>query len=115
MLPAAQLNGRSSVLRCSLGMALAKMGQRSEALAQLEAAIAADPGNPLARFERAGVLLGAERFQEALAELAALRVRRGCPPCFYAMIPLLAIRLLHAPKPGSCKHPHQALCIFQQA
>jgi tetratricopeptide (TPR) repeat protein len=71
----AQLNPGSSVLRCHLGMALAKMNRTQEALACLDQAIASDSGNPLARFERAGVLLGQERFTEALAELEALRVR----------------------------------------
>ena len=75
---AAQLNGRSSVLRCSLGMALAKMGKPAEAMVQLDAAIAADRSNPLARFEKAGVLLAGERFQEALSELGTLRVRVAC-------------------------------------
>ena len=69
-----QLNGRSSVLRCNLGMALAKMGKPAEALAHMDEAIAADPANPLARFERAGVLLAQERYVDALAELETLRV-----------------------------------------
>jgi tetratricopeptide (TPR) repeat protein len=76
---AAQINERSSVLRCYLGMALAKVGKAGEALACLGEAIAADPANPLAKFERAGVLLGLERFQDALAELEALRVRWPVP------------------------------------
>ena len=71
----AQINERSSVLRCYLGMALAKVGKGGEALGCLGEAIAADPANPLAKFERAGVLLGLERFHDALAELEALRVR----------------------------------------
>ena len=71
----AQINERSSVLRCYLGMALAKVGKAGEALGCLGEAIAADPANPLAKFERAGVLLGLERFHDALAELEALRVR----------------------------------------
>ncbi len=70
-----QINPRSSVLRCHLGMALAKMNKKGEALAYLEQAIQADPSNPLARFERAGVLLSEDRFAESLAELEALRVR----------------------------------------
>ncbi|KAK9825199.1 hypothetical protein WJX81_006564 [Elliptochloris bilobata] len=68
-----QINERSSVLRCYLGMALAKVGKAGEALACLGEAIAADRANPLAKFERAGVLLGLERFHDALAELEALR------------------------------------------
>ena len=63
------------MLRCNLGMALAKMGKPDQALATLDRAIQLDPANPLAKFERAGVLLSLERFQEALAELKALRVR----------------------------------------
>lgn len=42
-------------------------------------AIAADPRNPLAKFERAAVLMAEERHREALAELAALKVGAwGC-------------------------------------
>lgn len=74
-----QLNGRSSVLRCNLGMAVAKMGNIGDALAHLDGAIAADPKNPLARFERAGVLLSQEHFPEALAELQDLQVRAYSP------------------------------------
>ena len=70
----AQINGRSSVLRCSLGTTLARMGDASTAIKGLRAAIQADPANPLARFELAGVLLGKECFQEALQELTRLRV-----------------------------------------
>ncbi len=90
----AQINERSSVLRCYLGMALAKVGKAGEALGCLGEAIAADPANPLAKFERAGVLLGLERFQDALAELEALRVRG----------PILALYL-----PYTCHSP--ALCL----
>ena len=38
-------------------------------------AIAADPRNPLAKFERATVLMAEERYRDALAELHALKVR----------------------------------------
>lgn len=67
-----------------MGMALAKVGKAGEALACLGEAIAADPENPLAKFERAGVLLGLERFHDALAELEALRVCPGLGPGFSA-------------------------------
>jgi thioredoxin-like negative regulator of GroEL len=40
----------------------------------LQAAIALDSRNPLARFELAGVLMAQERLQEALAELQELAV-----------------------------------------
>lgn len=39
-------------------------------------AIAADPRNPLAKFERATVLMAEDRWRDALAELHVLRVRR---------------------------------------
>ena len=41
-------------------------------------AIEADPRNPLAKFERASVLLSEERYRDALAELAALKAGAGC-------------------------------------
>ncbi len=69
-----QINGRSSVLRCSLGTTLAKMGQPGPAIGCLREAIRADPANPLARFELAGVYLTQEHFHDALAELTLLRV-----------------------------------------
>lgn len=42
----------------------------------LHQAIAADPRNPLAKFERAAVLMAEDRWHDALAELRVLRVRR---------------------------------------
>lgn len=94
---ALQLNGRSSVLRCNYGMALAKMGKPAEALAVLEEAIAADPANPLARFERAGVLLLQERFEDALSELQSLRVGLSLSirPSLSLMNVSLSIGVLH--------------------
>ena len=49
------INPRSSVLRCYLGMALARLHRSADALEALSAAAEADPRNPLARFERAQV------------------------------------------------------------
>ncbi|KAK9797012.1 hypothetical protein WJX73_004710 [Symbiochloris irregularis] len=69
------INERSSVLRCYLGMALAKCGLVGEALDMLQMATVADVKNPLARFERARVLMNLERDEEALAELSALQVQ----------------------------------------
>ena len=40
-------------------------------------AIAADPRNPLAKFERAAVLMAEDRWRDALAELHALKVGAG--------------------------------------
>lgn len=67
------INHRSSVLRCYLGMALHKLKRNHEALEMLGQAIAADPRNPLAKFERAAVLMAEERYRDALAELHALK------------------------------------------
>ena len=66
------INGRSSVLRCYSGMSLHKLKRSAEALQVLGEAILADPRNPLARFERAGVLAADGRLEEALVELQAL-------------------------------------------
>ena len=67
------------MLRCSLGTTLAKMNSTASAISCLQQAIAADPANPLARFELAGVLLQEQRFQDALAELTQLRVHCNPP------------------------------------
>ena len=66
------INERSSVLRCYLGMSLHKLKRSAEALQVLSEAIAADKRNPLARFEKAGVLAADGRLEEALMELQAL-------------------------------------------
>lgn len=66
------INNRSSVLQCYLGMSLHKLKRSAEALQVLGDAIMADPRNPLARFERAGVLAADGRLEEALNEFQAL-------------------------------------------
>ncbi|KDD75810.1 hypothetical protein H632_c490p2 [Helicosporidium sp. ATCC 50920] len=76
---ALSINKNSSVLRCYLGMALHKIGRLPDALATLTAATAADPRNPLARFERAAVLVAQERLPDALEELEALKVKNVAP------------------------------------
>lgn len=70
---AQDINDRSSVLRCYLGMAEHKLKKNAQALESLGLAITADPRNPLARFERAMVLAADSRLEEALRELKALR------------------------------------------
>lgn len=70
---ALNINPRSSVLRCYLGMALHKLKRNAEALEMLHEAIEADPRNPLAKFEKASVLLAEERYRDALVELHALK------------------------------------------
>ncbi|KAK9823416.1 hypothetical protein WJX72_002594 [[Myrmecia] bisecta] len=68
-----EVNERSSVLRCYLGMALHKVGRNHEALEMLTKAIEADPKNPLAKFEKASVLISDEKYHQALQELEALK------------------------------------------
>ncbi|KAK3253653.1 Cell division cycle protein 27 [Cymbomonas tetramitiformis] len=70
---ALKINTRSSVLHCYRGMALHALNRNSEALDCLQAAIRLDWKNPLAKFEKASVLLSEERYEEALAELEILK------------------------------------------
>ncbi len=70
---ALEIHPRSSVLHCCQGQALHALGRAPDALAALDAAVAADARNPLARYERAAVLVSMDRLQEALTELGALK------------------------------------------
>ena len=70
---ALDINPRSSVLSCYLGMALHKLQRNMEALGLLQDAITSDPKNPLAKFERACVLMSENHLSEALAELHELQ------------------------------------------
>ena len=54
-------------------MALAKMNRHADAIKFLREAIKADPQNPLACFELAGVLVTAGHLEEALQELLSLK------------------------------------------
>ena len=83
---ASQINGSSSVLRCYNGMALAKMNRHADAIKYLKEAIKADPQNPLARFELAGVLVTAGHLEEALQELLSLKVALHSHSCSLAKI-----------------------------
>eukprot|EP00899_Mesostigma_viride_P005956 jgi/Mesvir1/15361/Mv06563-RA.1 len=67
------LNPRSSVLQCYLGMALHALKRNAEALALQDRAIHSDSKNPLAKFEKARVLMSEERYEAALRELEELR------------------------------------------
>ncbi|GAQ84112.1 DNA-binding cell division cycle control protein [Klebsormidium nitens] len=63
----------SSVLHCYLGMSLHALKRDREALQLLDAAIAKDARNPLPKFEKAAVLFSQDLYEEALAELEALK------------------------------------------
>mmetsp|Transcript_7008 Transcript_7008/g.25848 ORF Transcript_7008/g.25848 Transcript_7008/m.25848 type:complete len:818 (-) Transcript_7008:193-2646(-) len=70
---AKDINPRSSVLFCCLGMASHKLKRNNEALQLLETAITMDSKNPLAKFEKASVLMSMELYHEAIQELEALK------------------------------------------
>lgn len=72
---ALNINPRSSVLMCYLGMAHHKQGRSNESLKALAEAIKLDDQNPLARYEYASVLVNMDRLQDAITELEKLKVR----------------------------------------
>lgn len=67
------INSRSSVLFCYLGMAQHALRKTDDALLLLQKAVSLDSKNPLAKYEKASVLLSDDRFQEALEELEELK------------------------------------------
>ena len=76
---ALNINPRSSVLMCYLGMAYHKQSRSEEALKALADAIKLDVQNPLARYEYASVLVQQDKLQEAVSELEKLKVRTRPP------------------------------------
>lgn len=75
---ALNINPRSSVLMCYLGMAYHKQGHSAAALKALADAIQLDDQNPLARYEYASVLVQQDKLQEAIEELEKLKVCASC-------------------------------------
>lgn len=71
---ALNINPRSSVLMCYLGMAYHKQSRSEEALKALANAIQLDGQNPLARYEYASVLVQQDKLHEAVVELEKLKV-----------------------------------------
>ena len=71
---ALDINPRSAVLKCYLGMAYHKQNNTEAAMRALAEAIEADSLNPLARYELASVLVTLERYNEAIAEFEKLKV-----------------------------------------
>ena len=69
---AADIHPASSVLHCYAGIAAARGGRSAAAEAALRAAVAADPRNPLARFELASLLAARGDAAAGLAELQPL-------------------------------------------
>jgi len=70
---ALSINPKSSVLYCYAGMAKHALNENDEALALLSQAIALDAKNPLARYEKAAVLMSDEHYEAALEELNKLQ------------------------------------------
>ncbi|XXG87356.1 hypothetical protein AAC387_Pa11g2066 [Persea americana] len=68
-----QINPRSSVILCYLGIALHTLKRDMEALQLMENAILADKKNPLPMYQKANILLSLEQFDEALKDLEQLK------------------------------------------
>ena len=68
-----EINPKSSVLYCYLGMAQHALRKTEKAYISLQKAIQLDERNPLAKYEKASVLMSDERYSEALDELEQLR------------------------------------------
>jgi len=66
------INPCSSPLYCFLGMSLHANNKTLDALQMLKDAIAVDPRNPLARYQKAHVLIAMEEYEAALVELKQL-------------------------------------------
>ncbi|CEG48107.1 DNA-binding cell division cycle control protein [Plasmopara halstedii] len=66
---ALEINPRSSLLHCFLGMVQHATHRYDDALVTLEHAADLQPLNPQARFQRANVLITLQRYHEALEEL----------------------------------------------
>jgi anaphase-promoting complex subunit 3 len=69
---ALQINPCSSPLFCYLGMALHANHKTLQALEMLSNAVAIDSKNPLARFQKAQVLISMDHYEAALHELREL-------------------------------------------
>ncbi|KAG2612934.1 hypothetical protein PVAP13_4KG324000 [Panicum virgatum] len=81
-----QINPRSSVLMCYLGMALHSLKRNEEALDMMEKAIAADKKNPLPKYQKALILSGLQKYAEALEELERLKEIAPHESSMYALM-----------------------------
>lgn len=70
---ALKINKNNSVLRCSLGMVLETLNNPLIALEHFDRAAGGEPPSGLAYFCKARVLMGLERYEEALADLKRVR------------------------------------------
>ncbi|KAK3130845.1 hypothetical protein QOZ80_6BG0498730 [Eleusine coracana subsp. coracana] len=81
-----QINPRSSVLMCYLGMALHSLKRNEDALEMMENAIFTDKKNPLPKYQKALILLGLQRYPEALDELERLKAIAPHESSMYALM-----------------------------
>ncbi|KAF0931453.1 hypothetical protein E2562_004577 [Oryza meyeriana var. granulata] len=81
-----QINPCSSVLMCYLGMALHALKRNEEALEMMERAIFADKKNPLPKYQKALILLGLQKYPEALDELERLKEIAPHESSMYALM-----------------------------
>ncbi|KAL6603817.1 hypothetical protein ACP70R_044178 [Stipagrostis hirtigluma subsp. patula] len=81
-----QINPRSSVLMCYLGMALHALKRNEDALEMMEKAISADKKNPLPKYQKALILLGLQKYPEALDELERLKEIAPHESSMYALM-----------------------------
>ncbi|CAD5191219.1 unnamed protein product [Musa acuminata subsp. malaccensis] len=87
------INPRSSVLMCYLGMALHSLKRNQEALEIMEQAISADKQNPLPVYQKANILVSLERYDEALKELDQLSESAPHESSIYALMGKIYKRL----------------------
>jgi anaphase-promoting complex subunit 3 len=81
-----QINPCSSVLMCYLGMALHALKRNEEALEMMENAIFADKKNPLPKYQKALILLGLQKYPDALDELERLKEIAPHESSMYALM-----------------------------
>lgn len=70
---ALEINSQSSVIMVHLGVMQFNLHKTSQALQTLDAAIAADPKNPLAKYQRGSIYFQCGRYTDALTELEQLK------------------------------------------
>ncbi|KAJ8498732.1 hypothetical protein OPV22_009284 [Ensete ventricosum] len=87
------INPRSSVLMCYLGMGLHSLKRNHEALEIMEQAISADKQNPLPVYQKANILVSLKRYDEALKELDQLSESAPHESSIYALMGKIYKRL----------------------
>lgn len=90
---ALQVNSSNSVLRCYLGMVLSSVKQPLLALESFDQAAEAEPQNGMAYFQKACVLIGLERYEEALADLKKVRCLAPKEACVHFQLGKVYMKL----------------------